>query len=192
MSRRVASAYVIALLAAVAVLAVVIARWSLMAGVSVLADYALLAVVCAAIATAMAGAGLWVVWRKVPWRPLRVLGGCAVVGLGAALAGGMLFAWGGSDAQGRYNRAFGGPGRCLDGTPYAAFNVTIVHLPDLPEQAATKTQPARAAVYNRFAARPADLPRDAELRMRATKSGNRLLPEDKHSTDLLGQHGCHW
>ncbi|MER5564386.1 hypothetical protein ABT071_38035 [Streptomyces sp. NPDC002506] len=192
MSRRATTAYLAVLLTAVAALAVVVARWSLIAGSPALADYCVLAVVCAVIAAGMTGAGLWLVWRKVPTRVLRLLGGCLVVGLSAPLTGSTLFGWAGSDDQGRYNRAFGAAGRCLAGTPYAAHNVTIVHLPDLPAKAATKTEPARPAIYNRFAARPADAPRGDQLVLNDPESGDLPVPEDAHAQGLLEQHGCRW
>lgn len=190
MSRRAASVYLVVLLAGIAGLAVVVERWSLIAGSSALSDYVVLALACAGIAAATAAAGLWMVRQKAPHRLVRFLGSCGLVGLCAALVGGMLFAWAGSDAQGRYNRAYGDTGRCLAGTSYAASNVTIVQLPDVDEKVATKTQPARPALYDRFAVRPAGMPRSTELVLDTPDSGDIPVPENTQTKNLLQQYGC--
>ncbi|MFJ7206650.1 hypothetical protein ACIQWR_24355 [Streptomyces sp. NPDC098789] len=190
MSVRLTGAYLLALLLTVAGLAVAVARWSLIAGSSALADYAALGVVCTAVFAGGAVAALLWIRRRTSNRTLRFLGAGLVWALACGLTVASLFTWASGDVQGRYNRSLGGAGRCLAGTPYAGPHVTIAALSDIESKKATATQPAQPEIRGRFAVRPDGEPRSAQLVLSAPTKSDAPTPADARTRAILAQYGC--
>lgn len=171
--------------------AVAVYRWSLIGGPGPLADYVALALPCGLIAAVLAG----VVARqcaKGRSTAVRILASAGAIVIATGFTGGVLAGWAGTDPHGRYNRAYGATGRCLDGSVYATSRATVASLPDIAERKPTPTEPGHPAVRDRMAVRPAGLPRTFELLFVHASSGDRPVPGNAQTEQTLRAHGCPW
>ncbi|WP_424217240.1 hypothetical protein ACN20G_34715 (plasmid) [Streptomyces sp. BI20] len=176
----------------VAAVAVLVGRWSMIGGLSALADYGTLALVCAAVAAGTVGVLAWRVSEVVRSRATRVGLGLGAVLVAAAVSAGTLVGWAGADPHGRYDRAYGRTGGCLAGTAYAGDDVRVALLADLPAQAATPGHPGHPGFADRMVVRPVGLPRTAELVFDHAGTGARPVPENTATEAVLRAHGCTW